>query len=73
MSKLKLGFISLFLGVSLLGTNILHIAAVGNSSAGSFFGLFGAAMLILMAVWDFIDHAAEVSTKAELFDESSKR
>jgi len=65
MSKLKLGAISLFLGMSLLGSNFMALAVQGHSSAGSFFGFFGAAMLIMLAIWDFADHYAELSTKAD--------
>jgi len=68
MSKLKLGAISLFLGMSLLGSNFMQLAVQGHASAGSFFGFFGAAMLIMLAIWDFADHYAEISIKAEKAD-----
>ena len=60
MTSLKYGIVTLFLGVSLLGSNIVALNAVGHSSAGSFFGMFGAMMLIFLAVWDFFDHYAEL-------------
>jgi len=72
MSKIKMGIISLFIGLSLLGTNIVGLSAAGNSTTGSFLGLFGALMLILMAFWDFADHYAEIHTKARMNDEQSR-
>jgi hypothetical protein len=72
MRKIKMCIISLFIGLSLLGTNIVSQAAAGHSTTGSFLGLFGALMLILMAIWDFADHYAEIHTKARMNDEQSK-
>jgi len=64
-NKFNLGLVSLFLGVSMLGSNIVALNAVGHSSAGSFFGLFGAMMLIFLAIWDFFDHYADLKMKAD--------
>ena len=72
MNKLKLGFVSLFIGVSLMGTNLMAAAINEGSNTGSFFGFFGAAMLIVMALWDFADHYAEIHTKARMNDEQSR-
>ena len=71
-SSLKLGVITLCIGIALLGSNLMALAQQGHASAGSFFGFFGAVMLILMAIWDFIDHYAEIHTKARMADESLK-
>ena len=72
MSKIKMGIISLFIGLSLLGSNIVGLSTPGHSTTGAFFGLFGAAMLIVMAIWDFADHYAEIHTKARMNDEQSR-
>jgi len=71
-NKLNLGLISLFLGISMLGSNFMALAVQGHASAGSFFGFFGAAMLIMLAFWDFADHYAEISTKADRVDRLEK-
>lgn len=67
MTKIQFGLVSLFLGISLLGVNLVQYQSVGHSSAGSFFGMWGALMLIFMAVWDFIDHYSELSSKVKRY------
>lgn len=64
-SSLKLGVITLCIGIALLGSNLMALAQQGHASAGSFFGFFGAVMLILLAIWDFADHYVKLSTQAE--------
>lgn len=58
MTKLQYGFITLFLGLSLLGLNL----APENKS---FIGIWGAVMLLFVALWDFCDHYAELKSKAD--------
>ena len=59
MTKLQYGFITLFLGLSLLGLNL----APENKS---FIGVWGAVMLLFVALWDFCDHYAELKSKADV-------
>lgn len=67
MTKIQFGLVSLFLGISLLGVNLVQLDSVGHSSAGSFFGMWGAFMLIFIAIWDFIDHYSELSSKVKKY------
>lgn len=58
MTKLKFGYITLLLGVSLLGLNI----SLGDPSL---IGLIGSMLLIVLGIWDFVDHYAEVKAIAD--------
>lgn len=72
MNKIRYGIISIVIGACLISTNAAVLNSVklldGEISAGSYFGLVTAFMLIAMGIWDFIDHYAEVSAKAEMYD-----
>lgn len=59
MTKKSFGVISLGLGMALLGLNI------ADGAEASLIGVFGSILLIMMGIWDFIEHYADARAQIE--------